>query len=227
MADLTLVPPTNGNGNDPNGPLRPSPPAPTSRINRIELSKRDLSIIALHKLGLDEEAIVHRLKLDTLRVQASLLKFYRRQAAANHEMMQIGVNEMGLDRLAEVNAAIADGLTATKPVKNEKGEVTGWVPDRVERREMARLLKEWIAVVMPKTPLISQNINQNNQQNNYLSGRGLSFESRLREKREARGLLNDANVVDAEVVEDDELEDEEETEGSEDVDETEGSETDE
>jgi hypothetical protein len=215
MADLTLVPPTNGNGNgNVTGLLPPSPaplsPPPKPRT-QIKLSKRDSAVAALHRIGIDEETIASRLHITTLAVQKSLLKWYKQQMEGSTELVQIRVNEMALANLELVNALIRDGLTATRAIKNDKDEIIGSEPDFAMRKSMAALLKEWTQAVIPKGPLISQNINQNNQQNNFNSVKGHNMEGRLRAIREKNGLRNDDvddanaddNTIDAEFEDDD------------------------
>jgi transposase len=213
MADLTLVtpPPPSPAGLLPQ-PLPPlaSPPPPQ---NKIRLTKRDSAVAALHRIGVSEEDIASRLRITTLAVQKSLNRWAQKQLQGSTELVQHRVNEMALANLELVNQLIRDGLTATKSVCDENGVEISREPDFAMRKSMAALLKDWTMAMIPKTPLISQQINQNNQQNNFNSVKGHNMEGRLRMIREKNGLKSDDDdVVDAEYedveVEGDELEEE-------------------
>jgi hypothetical protein len=209
MADLTLVPPspppppTNGSALAPLSP-------PPSKPERIRLTKRDTSVVALHLLGHDEDTIATRLKLDVVTVQRSLLKYFKQKFSGSEEMVALRVNSMTLDRLEQVDLLIKEGLSATRAIIDGEGKEIGREPDLTTRTKMAHLLREWKQAVTPKTPLINQTLNQNNQQNNFNGGtKGLNMEGRLRAIREKNGLRNDeddsSNVIDAE-FEDEDLE---------------------
>ena len=202
MADLTLIP------SKPNSSASAlTSPAPTPP-KRIYLSARDMRVVALHKAGFEESEIASRLKTDVIRVQASLLKFYQKQLAGSFDLVAIRTNEMAIDNLGLVNQMISDGLQATKPVFDDKGNEIRREPDIATRKSMAVLLKDWFQAVVPKTPLISQSINQNNQQNNFGigGGRARSFESLVREAEERHKLeaamLASPKTIDAEVLPD-------------------------
>jgi len=202
MADLTIVSPT---------AISPAPPKQGTHQGHGSippLTKNDLAIVALDKMGIDEATISQRLHIKTITVQRSLLKWYRRQLAGSSEMVHLRVNEMGLEQIEEVNKLIADGLRATKPIFDENNVEIRREPDLAARRQFARDLREWLKDVQPKAPLIAANLTQNNQTNTFNNGstRGLNMEGRLRAIREKHGLRNDdEDVVDAEFI-DEEIE---------------------
>jgi hypothetical protein len=232
MPDLTLVAPPSSpphpNGSTviaasvANGTALPTP-LPIPSTSRIRLTKRDLAVVALSKIGLDEDTIATRLKTDIVRVQASLLRYFRKQLDGSEEMVALRVNSMTLDRLEQVDLLIKEGLSATRAILDAEGKEIGREPDIATRTKMAHLLREWKQAVTPKTPLIAQTLNQNNQQNNFNSGRSRSFEFLVREAEERHKLeagqspkiveakdaeFEEDSPLDEEVVEGDELEEE-------------------
>ena len=212
--------------------LEPSRASSSGRTQSLSASitRRDRDRWRKWRDGQTDEEIALAEHTDVLRVRKSIQKVLSYQSSVSHEAVDMAANELAISTLQKMSGLIDDLLAAEKDktIKREDGtEGVIQVPDLKMRSTVVDKITKLIQSVR-KGDGLSVNVNQNNQTNvAVVAGGGArrSFESRLREKREARGLQNnDDNIIDAEEVGDDEFDEEEEGEEYEDEEDGEGDE---
>jgi hypothetical protein len=190
---LTLVPP-------------PLPPAPSPRLSSSPPTKKDRARWYLYSIGKTEDEIVasEGKGSNTLKVRTSIQKMLVYQQERSREVVTMEVHGLALSKLDHLSKFVDEALVAKRYLADGKTLVPDWDVGLKALKEV----REWLSTVQPK-PGMSVNVNQ---QTNVVSGgrSGRSFETQLRERREARGLKNREDIVEGDVPEDDE--DEEDTE---------------
>jgi hypothetical protein len=206
QTSLTIVPfpPSSPSQSDP----RFTSDSPRSRSKRLSITAKDRERWRKWKDGASAEEIAEKEHSKVLTVQNSIQKFLTYQSSVSHEAVDMAANELTIQTLQKVGELIDDVLKAEKDktVTDAEGKmVVVQVPDLKMRMTVFDKITKLIQSVRKGDGGV--NISNIGQQTNVaVAGNriGMSFEARLREKREAHGLRNDEDIIEGEVVEDDE-----------------------
>lgn len=163
------------------------------------------------KAGRSIEEIAARNNTSVAVIQESINEIERYHLRYSNQAIAIEVNRQVLESLPKV-ATVWDGGLKAKKIVPVGGGKTRTVDDHATRLKTAESIKSFAELAQPKGPgfQLNQQFNNGGSQNPSYQA-GMSFESRLRAIRERRGLTNGEDqeqIIDAEVDEEQSLEDE-------------------
>lgn len=159
--------------------------------------RRYFAIVGSGK-SIDQVALEDNVSPDA--VQYSLDRVNMWKARHSNEMVALKINEATMNQMGGVEQAFATGLKAKK-IERLGGGKTRMVEDVGMQMKTVDTMRGLLELTQPRAPLIQNNT----QVNRYGAGApgsytsGMSFESRIREARERRGLKNeDEEMIEAE-----------------------------
>lgn len=194
-------------------PTLPITSLANSRTRAIKTSPRDLKSWSLARSGKNEEQIAGILDCSILEAQQGIVTVNTWLASVSNEIVNALANEEVLIGLSGTGKVLNDAKLAERvispPIYNkEDGKLLApayTVPDHTMRLEAIKVAAQFAKDFKPPStaPAIALNIG-NTVNNNITDGKAKSFEQRVRELREKRGLHSDeTQIVDAEIIDDD------------------------
>lgn len=160
-------------------------------------SKVDRSCWFLFKQHISIEEIAGRMNRAVSSVQKSIERMQNYAALTSNEEVNMRFNEIVLNNIDQVGRVIHDGLRAVSVTREviedaktgkRKARVVSRDPDHSTRFKAAEMLQKQADRALPKGAGVQVNVQQNNA--GTASPVGLSFEERLRKRRELRGMSN-------------------------------------
>ena len=175
---------------------------------------------AMAKLGKSDEEIAAAMNLTLADAQRSLLSVYTWIVSNDSAVVDARANEEVLIGLEGTGRALQEAKRATRlialPVFDDAGNIVReaiTVPDHATRLDAVRATADVIEKVRARNKGIAVNVGiQNNLNNSSGEGNRRSFEQRIRDLRERRGLRNVDETRGAFVPDDDEIMDAEDME---------------
>jgi len=172
------------------------------------------------KLGKSDEEIAAAMNLTLADAQRSLLSVYTWIVSNDSAVVDARANEEVLIGLEGTGRALQEAKRATRliapPVFDDAGNIVReaiTVPDHATRLDAVRATADVIEKVRARNKGIAVNVGiQNNLNNSSGEGNRRSFEQRIRDLRERRGLRNVDETRGAFVPDDDEIMDAEDME---------------
>lgn len=135
---------------------------------------------------IEEIAARDRVGEDTIRKSIDAVEIYRMSGA--YEEVDISWNHMAL-RLVEDQESVLRSAMVAESWRTMKDGTEIPIPDHATRLKAIEVVKDLAVVSRPKAPMNQVNVQTNVANGTHGSnGGGLSFESRLREIRERRGM---------------------------------------
>lgn len=182
--------------------------APPSRDARSKKpSKKDKDRYLLSRRGWTTEALAGRenVKEDVIKASIERYQIYRDSLAVDEQ--DLAIAEMTSALMPQVQKVLTDAMKAEHTVNVGKGQrvIMRKVADHATRMEATKTVKSFIETGRPKGGGIVVNTQVNNQaggQPQPGAAKGFDFESHLRDIRAAKGLGNEATVIDAKFDED-------------------------
>lgn len=140
------------------------------------------------------EDIAARENVSVQRVQESIDCVKEYSFRHSNDMVALRVNELFIQKIDRVAKVFDRGLMAKKRVPAGKGKYVT-VADVGMQLKTVETIKSMQEIAQPKAPLVQNNTQFNNNLNPSGYQPGMSFEARLRQVRERRGLKNEEEAV--------------------------------
>jgi hypothetical protein len=202
-------------------PTLPITSLANSRTRAIKTSPRDLKSWSLARSGKNEEQIAGILDCSIIEAQQGIVTVNTWLASVSNEIVNALANEevlVGLKGTGKVlnDAKLAERVISPPIYNKEDGRLLApayTVPDHTMRLEAIKVAAQFAKDFKPPStaPAIALNIG-NTVNNNISDGKAKSFEQRVRELREKRGLHSDEMpIMDAVLVDDDDDDEDEES----------------
>lgn len=175
-----------------------------SKLATMRVTSVDRRVYLLFRNGVSTPEIAARLKMKEERVMDSIQRYEIHRSEFSNEMIDLALNQMVMGAIPRSEKVIIGAMNATRPEKVMQGKkmIIKQVADHSTRMQAVELVKTIAEVARPKGGglVLNQQFNNGGQP---AAGRSLgrTFEERVRKNRQRMGVLEDADTLEAEIVE--------------------------